>query len=54
LLHGLATGTNWVFRDDENAHIQFALEVSRTVREQELALFDKDNRDSIWRLPVRH
>jgi ribonucleoside-diphosphate reductase beta chain len=41
LLHGLATGTNWVFRD-ESAHIQFALEVSRTVREQEAALFDKN------------
>src|SRR6266481_1188653 len=39
LLHGLATGTNWVFRD-ESAHIQFALEVSRTVREQEPGLFD--------------
>ena len=41
LLHGLATGTNWVFRD-ESAHIQFALEVSRTVREQEPGLFDKN------------
>jgi ribonucleoside-diphosphate reductase beta chain len=41
LLHGLATGTNWVFRD-ERAHIQFALEVSRTVWEQEPGLFDKN------------
>jgi ribonucleoside-diphosphate reductase beta chain len=39
LLHGLATGTNWVFRD-ESAHIQFAFEVIRTVREQEPGLFD--------------
>ncbi len=39
LLHGLATGTNWVFRD-ESAHIQFAFEVIRTVREQEPDLFD--------------
>jgi ribonucleoside-diphosphate reductase beta chain len=39
LLHGLATGTNWVFRD-ESAHIQFAFEVIRTVREQEPSLFD--------------
>src|SRR2546427_11166425 len=41
LLHGLATGTNWVFRD-ESAHIQFALQVIRTVRRQEPDLFDKD------------
>ena len=40
LLHGLATGTNWVFRD-ESAHIQFAFEVIRTVRRQEPDLFDK-------------
>jgi ribonucleoside-diphosphate reductase beta chain len=40
LLHGLATGTNWVFRD-ESAHIQFAFEVIRTVREQEPGLFDR-------------
>jgi ribonucleoside-diphosphate reductase beta chain len=40
LLHGLATGTNWVFRD-ESAHIQFAFEVIRTVRSQEPELFDK-------------
>ena len=39
LLHGLATGTNWVFRD-ESAHIEFAFEVIRTVREQEPDLFD--------------
>jgi ribonucleoside-diphosphate reductase beta chain len=40
LLHGLAAGTNWVFRD-ESAHIQFALEVIKTVRQQEPELFDK-------------
>jgi ribonucleoside-diphosphate reductase beta chain len=40
LLHGLATGTNWVFRD-ESAHIQFAFEVIRTVRQQEPELFDR-------------
>jgi ribonucleoside-diphosphate reductase beta chain len=40
LLHGLATGTNWVFRD-ESAHIQFAFEVIRTVQRQEPELFDK-------------
>jgi ribonucleoside-diphosphate reductase beta chain len=41
LLHGLATGTNWVFRD-ESAHIQFAFEVIRTVRQQEPELFDQN------------
>jgi ribonucleoside-diphosphate reductase beta chain len=41
LLHGLATGTNWVFRD-ESAHMQFAFEVVRQVREQEPDLFDAD------------
>ena len=41
LLHGLATGTNWVFRD-ESAHMQFAFEVVKQVREQEPDLFDAD------------
>src|SRR6185437_13076618 len=31
LLHGLASGTNWVFRD-ESCHMAFAFEVVRTVR----------------------
>ena len=39
LLHGLAGGTNWVFRD-ESAHMNFALEVVKTVRKEEPALFD--------------
>src|SRR5450432_4426054 len=34
LLHGLAAGTNWVFRD-ESAHMAFALEVVRTVQREE-------------------
>jgi ribonucleoside-diphosphate reductase beta chain len=41
LLHGLATGTNWVFRD-ESAHIAFALEVVKTIRREEPELFDAD------------
>jgi ribonucleoside-diphosphate reductase beta chain len=40
LLHGLATGTNWVFRD-ESCHLEFAFEVVKTVREQHPHLFDK-------------
>lgn len=39
LLHGLATGTNWVFRD-ESAHMAFAFEVVKTVRAEEAELFD--------------
>ena len=43
LLHGLASGTNWVFRD-ESAHINFALAVINKVRDQEPDLFDRDLR----------
>jgi ribonucleoside-diphosphate reductase beta chain len=39
LLHGLAAGTNWVFRD-ESAHMAFAFEVVNTVRREEPDLFD--------------
>ena len=39
LLHGLAAGTNWVFRD-ESAHMAFAFEVVSTVRREEPELFD--------------
>ncbi|HEX4334377.1 MAG TPA: ribonucleotide-diphosphate reductase subunit beta [Polyangiaceae bacterium] len=39
LLHGLAAGTSWVFRD-ESAHMAFAFEVVRTVRQEEPELFD--------------
>jgi ribonucleoside-diphosphate reductase beta chain len=39
LLNGLASGTNWVFRD-ESMHMQFALEVVAAVRREEPELFD--------------
>ncbi|MCH2108167.1 MAG: ribonucleotide-diphosphate reductase subunit beta [Polyangiaceae bacterium] len=39
LLHGLAGGTNWVFRD-ESCHMNFAFEVIDTVRREEPELFD--------------
>jgi ribonucleoside-diphosphate reductase beta chain len=39
LLPGLAAGTSWVFRD-ESAHMAFAYEVIKTVREEEPELFD--------------
>jgi ribonucleoside-diphosphate reductase beta chain len=41
LLHGLAAGTNWVFRD-ESAHMGFAFEVVNTVRREEPDLFDDE------------
>lgn len=41
LLHGLASGTNWVFRD-ESCHMAFAFEVVKTVRSEEPELFDAD------------
>jgi ribonucleoside-diphosphate reductase beta chain len=41
LLHGLAGGTNWVFRD-ESCHMDFAFEVIDTVRKEEPDLMDED------------
>ncbi len=41
LLHGLAAGTNWVFRD-ESGHMAFAFEVVDTVRREEPELFDDE------------
>lgn len=40
LLPGLASGTNWVFRD-ESGHMNFALEIVKTVRAEEADLFDE-------------
>ncbi|GAA3220032.1 ribonucleotide-diphosphate reductase subunit beta [Actinocorallia longicatena] len=39
LLNGLASGTNWVFRD-ESMHMDFAFAVVDTVRREEPSLFD--------------
>src|SRR6201999_2513755 len=41
LLHGLAGGTNWVFRD-ESAHMAFAFEVVKQARLEEPELFDAE------------
>jgi ribonucleoside-diphosphate reductase beta chain len=46
LLHGLASGTNWVFRD-ESMHMAFAYDVIDTVRAQEPELFDDDLADQV-------
>ena len=40
LLAGLATGTNWVFRD-ESMHMRFALRVVESVRAKQPELFDE-------------
>lgn len=49
LLHGLAGGTNWVFRD-ESAHMAFAFEVIATVRREEPSLFDDALREDVERM----
>ena len=46
LLHGLASGTNWVFRD-ESCHMAFAFEVIDTVRREDPSLFDDALRGEI-------
>ena len=46
LLHGLAAGTSWVFRD-ESAHMAFAYSVVETVRQEEPELFDETLQRSV-------
>lgn len=46
LLNGLASGTNWVFRD-ESAHINFAMEVIKTAREEEPELMNDQMKDMV-------
>ena len=46
LLHGLASGTNWVFRD-ESMHMAFAFEVVEVARREEPDLFDDDLADQV-------
>ncbi len=46
LLHGLAAGTNWVFRD-ESAHMAFAFSVVDEVRREEPDLFDDELRRNV-------
>ena len=47
LLPGLASGTNWVFRD-ESCHMEFAFECVRTVREEEPDLFDDRMQQQVY------
>jgi len=46
LLPGLATGTNWVFRD-ESGHMRFAFEIIDTVRREEPGLIDETFEDQV-------
>jgi ribonucleoside-diphosphate reductase beta chain len=46
LLTGLASGTNWVFRD-ESMHMAFALEVINTVRKEEPGLFNEQMQEMV-------
>jgi len=46
LLNGLASGTNWVFRD-ESAHIDFAFKVFETAIEEEPDIFDDRMKDMV-------
>lgn len=49
LLPGLASGTNWVFRD-ESAHMEFAFECVRTIREEEPDLFDAQMQEQVTQM----
>lgn len=46
LLNGLASGTNWVFRD-ESCHIDFAFSAIDIIRQEEPYLFDTSFNDNI-------
>ncbi len=49
LLAGLASGTNWVFRD-ESMHMAFAMSVIETVRKEEPALFNEQMEEMITQM----
>jgi len=49
LLPGLATGTNWVFRD-ESGHMAFAYDVVKTVRREEPDLFNAELEQQIYQM----
>lgn len=49
LLPGLASGTNWVFRD-ESCHMEFAFECVRTVRAEEPDLFDAAMEQQVYQM----
>lgn len=46
LLQGLASGTNWVFRD-ESMHMAFAMEVIRTARQEDPNIFNEQMEEMV-------
>jgi ribonucleoside-diphosphate reductase beta chain len=46
LLQGLASGTNWVFRD-ESMHMAFALEVIKTARKEDPTIFNEQMQEMV-------
>lgn len=51
LLNGLASGTNWVFRD-ESMHMAFAFDVVDTVREEEPDLWDDELAEQVKQMLI--
>lgn len=49
LLHGLAGGTNWVFRD-ESAHMSFAFEVIKVALREDPSIFDDDMKRQVIKM----
>lgn len=49
LLQGLASGTNWVFRD-ESMHMAFSFEVVKTIRQEEPDLFDESLVNGVYQM----
>lgn len=47
LFDGLASGTNWVFRD-ESCHMDFAFAVVETIRKEQPELFTPEFEEKIW------
>lgn len=47
LLHGLASGTNWVFRD-ESWHMRFGFSVVETIRNEHPHLWDADMQQRVY------
>jgi ribonucleoside-diphosphate reductase beta chain len=49
LLAGLASGTNWVFRD-ESMHMAFAMQVIETVRKEDPTIFNEQMEEMITQM----
>jgi ribonucleoside-diphosphate reductase beta chain len=49
LMHGLATGTNYIFRD-ESTHMHFAFQAIDVIRDQHPELFDADFESSVHKI----